>query len=135
MINRAIILGRIGFMETKEVNNNTYTKISVATNEQWKDKEGQKQEKTIWHNVYGFGKLGEIMAKYAKKGDLAYVEGRIAQNKYKDEAGNEKISPSITATEFKLINTNKSGESSSQAQENNGNVKSSGSLLDDDIPW
>jgi len=135
MINRATIMGRIGHIENKLVNNNNYTKLSIATNEQWKDKEGQKQEKTIWHNVYGFGKLGEIMAKYAKKGDLAYVEGRIAQNKYKDEAGNEKISPSITATEFKLINTNKSGESSSQVQENNANVKSSGSLLDDDIPW
>ena len=135
MINRATIMGRIGHIENKLVNNNNYTKLSIATNEQWKDKEGQKQEKTIWHNVYGFGKLGEIMAKYAKKGDLAYVEGRIAQNKYKDEAGNEKISPSITAIEFKLINTNKSGESSSQVQENNANVKSSGSLLDDDIPW
>lgn len=128
-------MGRIGHIENKLVNNNNYTKLSIATNEKWKDKEGQVQEKTIWHNVYGFGKLGEIMVKYAKKGDLAYVEGRIAQNKYKDESGNEKISPSITATEFKLINTNKSLESSSQAQENNGNVKSSGSLLNDDIPW
>lgn len=135
MINRATIMGRIGHIENKTVNNNHYTKLSIATNEYWKDKEGQKQEKTIWHNVYGFGKLSEIMAKYAQKGDLVYVEGRIAQNKYKDDAGNEKISPSITATEFKLINTNKTSESPSHQQENNVNVKLSGSRLDDEIPW
>jgi single-strand DNA-binding protein len=133
MINRAIILGRIGFMETKEVNNNTYTKISVATNEQWKDKEGVKQEKTIWHNVYGFNKLGEIIGKYAKIGDMVYVEGRIAQNKYKDKDGIEKISPSITATEFKILNSSNT-EKASQTEPKNGNVKEC-DQFDDDIPW
>ena len=133
MINRAIILGRIGFMETKEVNNNTYTKISVATNEQWKDKDGVKQEKTIWHNVYGFNKLGEIMGKYGKVGDTVYIEGRIAQNKYKDKDGIEKISPSITATEFKILNSS-NVEKTSQTELKNGNVKEC-DQFDDDIPW
>lgn len=136
MINRAIILGRIGFSETKEVNNNTYTKLSIATNEQWKDKEGQKQEKTIWHNVTGFGRLGEIMGRYGKVGDIVYVEGRIAQNKYKDKEGVEKVSQSITATEFKIVNSNKTSENPSHAQTKSGNVKTEEAhLFDDDFPF
>ena len=135
MINRAIILGRIGFIESKIVNNNTFTKVSVATNEKWNGKNGEKQEKTTWHNVVGFNKLGEIMAKYSHVGDMVYVEGRIAQNKYKSESGEERISFSITATEFKLINTSKVSENPSQQLENSGNVELSGSLLDDNIPW
>lgn len=136
MINRATILGRIGFIESKIVNNTTFTKLSVATNEKWKDKNGEKQEKTTWHNVVGFNKLGEIMAKYATVGDLAYVEGRIAQNKYKSESGEEKISFSITAAEFKIINSNnKTAENTSQAMPKNDIVESSGNFLNDDIPW
>ena len=111
-----------------------YTKLSVATNEKWKDKNGEKQEKTIWHNVCGFNKLAEIMARYAKKGDIVYVEGKISQNKYKDESGVEKISSSITASEFKILN-NTPQEEAVQTNKNSGNVKSSGPLLDDDIPW
>lgn len=133
MINRAIILGRIGFIESKNINNTTYTKLSVATNEKWKDKNGEKQEKTLWHNVYGFNKLAEIMSKYSKVGDVVYVEGRITQNKYKDENGIEKISPSITATEFKILNS--SGEKTSQEANKNGNVKTTKDFIDDDIPW
>lgn len=133
MINRAIILGRIGFIESKNINNTTYTKLSVATNEKWKDKNGEKQEKTLWHNVYGFNKLAEIMSKYSKVGDVVYVEGRISQNKYKDENGVEKISPSITATEFKILNS--SGEKPSQEHNKDANVKVPKDFLDDDIPW
>ena len=134
MINRVIILGRIGFIESKNHNGMQYTKLSVATNEKWKDKNGEKQEKTIWHNVCGFNKLAEIMARYAKKGDIVYVEGKINQNKYKDESGVEKISQSITATEFKILN-NTPQQDAVQTNEKSGNVKTSGSLLDDDIPW
>jgi single-strand DNA-binding protein len=134
MINKAIILGRIGFIETKNHNGMQYTKLSVATNEKWKDKNGEKQEKTIWHNVCGFNKLAEVMARYAKKGDVVYVEGKIAQNKYKDDSGVEKISSSITASEFKILNSTPQ-EEAVQTNKNSGNVKSSGSLLDDDIPW
>ena len=133
MINRAIILGRIGFIDSKVLNNTTYTKLSVATNEKWKDKHGEKQEKTLWHNVYGFNKLGEIMSKYSKVGDSVYIEGRISQNKYKDENGIEKISPSITATEFKILSSN--NEKPSQENQKNVKVEASGNFLDDDIPW
>lgn len=132
MINRAIILGRIGFVESKVANNTTYTKLSVATNERWTDKNGEKKEKTTWHNVYGFNKLGEIMAAYSKVGAIVYVEGRITHNKFKDPNGVEKISTSITAEEFKIISGN---EKPSQEIQNNGNVELSGNILEDDIPW
>ena len=134
MINKVIILGRIGFIESKNNNGIQYTKLSVATNEKWKDKNGEKQEKTIWHNVCGFNKLAEIMARYAKKGDIVYVEGKINQNKYKDESGVEKISQSITANEFKILN-NTPQQDAVQTNQKSDNVKISGPLHDDDIPW
>jgi len=124
-------------IKPEQSKNGPYAKISIATNEQWKDKNtGVKQEKTIWHNIYGYGKLGEIMLEFAKVGSLAYVEGRITQNKYKSEDGTEKMSTGIIATEFKFINPNKSTEENTSAKpENSGNVKSTSNFLDDEIPW
>lgn len=134
MINRAIILGRIGFVETNNHDNKTYTKLSVATNEKWKDKlTGEKQEKTTWHNVYGFNKLGEIMAEYAEVGQLVYIEGKITHKKYIDESGIEKINFSITTTEFKILNS--INQKSSQEGQKDVKVETSGNFLDDDIPW
>jgi len=135
MINKATIVGRIGNIDYKQINGNNYTKVTIATNEYWKDKEGNKQEKTTWHNVCGFGKLAEIMHRYSSVGDVVYVEGRMSQNKYTGKDGVEKISHSITVHEYKIINS-KADKNSLPKTENNGNLKTEEPLfLDDDIPF
>lgn len=134
MINFVVIVGRIGFMQVENNNGKSYTKLSIATNEQWKDKiTGEKQQKTVWHNVNGYNKLGEIMAEYSKVGDIVCIIGRINQNKYKDKNGIDKVSTTITANEFKIINS--SGEKTSQQQLNDDNVNNTIGFHDDDIPW
>lgn len=134
MINFVVIIGRIGFLEVENNNGKSYTKLSVATNEQWKDKTtGEKQQKTTWHNVTGYNKLGEIIAQYAKVGDTVCIIGKINQNKYKDKNGVDKISTTIIANEFKIINS--SGEKTFQQQSNDVNVNDASGFHDDDIPW
>jgi len=108
MINKAILLGRIGKKDTKKTkNNNDLTSIAIATSRKWIDSQGQKQENTTWHHVHCFNKLAEIVKKYAHVGDLIYIEGKIHNNKiFKDNQ--EKWVYSVTAQEIKLLpNSNK----------------------------
>lgn len=78
-VNKAIILGRLG--KDPEVrhleNGTTVANFSVATSETWKDKNGEKQENTEWHNCVAWKKTAEIIEKYIKKGDQIYIEGKL----------------------------------------------------------
>lgn len=130
MINKAIVVGRVGKIESGQAGNANFCKITVATNEVWKDKQtGEKQEKTTWHNVNGYFKLAEVMEKYAHVGDVVYIEGRMSQKKYTDKTGIERISHSITVDEFKILNS-KSKENTSQQKPKNVNFSEDDHLLD-----
>ena len=77
--------------------------FGVATNEQWKDKDGNKQERTEFHRVTAFGKLAEIISKYVKKGTLVYLEGSIRTEKYTDKSGAERYSTGVIASELQML--------------------------------
>ena len=78
--------------------------ISVATNEAWKDREtGEALERTEWHRIVVFGKLGEIASQYLKKGSQAYFEGRIKTSKWQDESGNNRYTTQIVANEMQML--------------------------------
>ena len=79
----------------------TVARISVAVNEVWKDKQGNKQERATWIPVVCFGKLADIVAEYVKKGDPVYVQGRYSSRKYEKD-GVEKIVATALATIVKL---------------------------------
>jgi single-strand DNA-binding protein len=79
------------------------TSVSLATNEKWKDKNGEMQERTEWHRVKFFGRLAEIAGEYLKKGGQCYVEGRLRTEKYTDKQGVEKYSTDIIADEMMLL--------------------------------
>ena len=105
-VNRVILLGRLGNdPETKyTANGSAVTNISVATSEQWKDKQtGEMQMRTEWSRVVFFGKLAEIAGQYLKKGSQVYVEGSLRTNKYTDKNGIERYSTDIHATEMQMI--------------------------------
>ena len=91
-INKVILKGRLG--QNPESKNGA-VKFSMATSESYKNKQGEKVESTQWHNVVAFGKLGEILEKYLKKGDEAVIIGKLNYNKHE-----EKIYTSIIANEF-----------------------------------
>lgn len=105
-INKAVIVGTLG--KDPEVryaeNGNAVVNISVATNESWKDREtGEIQERTEWHHIVLFGKLGEIASQYLKKGSQAYFEGKIKTNKWQDQGGIDRYTTQIVANEMELL--------------------------------
>ena len=105
-INKAVIVGTFG--KDPEIryaqNGNAVVNVSVATNESWKDREtGEAQQRTEWHRIVMFGKLGEIASQYLKKGEQAYFEGRIRTNKWQDESGNNRYSTQIIADEMQML--------------------------------
>jgi single-strand DNA-binding protein len=76
-VNKMILIGNLGGdPETRDAGGNQVTNFNIATNEKWKDKNGQDQERVEWTSIVVWGKLGEICAKYLKKGRQVYVEGR-----------------------------------------------------------
>lgn len=115
-VNKAIILGRIGRdPETRYMpDGSAVCNFSVATNETWKDKEGNKQEKTEWHNVVMYRKLAEIADKYLKSGSQVYIEGRLQTRKWQDKtSGQDRFSTEIVADEMKMLGGKSGGESGS----------------------
>ncbi len=105
-INKAVIVGTLG--RDPEIryssNGNAVVNISVATNEAWKDREtGEAQERTEWHRIVIFGKLGEIASQYLKKGEQAYFEGRIKTSKWQDQSGNDRYTTEIVANEMQML--------------------------------
>lgn len=110
MINKAILLGRVGQKEFKPTKNGSFIcKLSIATNKNYIDSNGVKNQVTTWHNVNFFGKLAEICNQHLHVGYLVYIEGEITNRKY-EENGVNKVSHSITGTEVKFIPNGRKGE-------------------------
>ena len=103
--NKVILLGNLGRdPETRyTTGGDAVTNLNIATSEQWKDKSGEKQERTEWHRVVLFGRQAEIAAEYLKKGRSVYIEGRLQTRKYTDKDGVEKYSTEIVADRMQLI--------------------------------
>lgn len=91
--------------------------LSLATTETWKDKSGEKQERTEWHRVAMFGKLAEITGEYVKKGMQIFVEGRLQTRKWQDKDGQDKYTTEIVADTMKMLGSRgeKTSPSGSQA--------------------
>ena len=104
-INKAIIIGNAGKdPETKYTESGTAVcTLTLATKHSWKEKDGQRQEKTEWHRVVFWGKLAEIVDKYVKKGSQVYVEGRIETRKWTDKNGHDKYTTEIVADQMQML--------------------------------
>ena len=97
-VNKVIIIGNLGAdPETRQFNNGgSVTNISVATSEQWTDKEsGEKREATEWHRIALFNRLGEIAAQYLRKGSKVYIEGKLQTRKWQDQSGADRYSTEV----------------------------------------
>ena len=104
-VNKVILIGNLGRdPETRYMpDGGAVTNISIATTETWKDKAGEKQEKTEWHRVAFFGKLAEIAGEYLKKGSQVYVEGRLQTRKWQDKDGADKYTTEIIADRMQML--------------------------------
>lgn len=105
-INKVIIIGNIG--QDPEVkympSGGAVTNVSVATSETWKDKTtGQPQERTEWHRVVFFNRLGEIAGEYLKKGSKVYIEGSLRTRKWQAQDGTDRYTTEIVANEMQML--------------------------------
>lgn len=104
MINEATLIGRVGKKDIHTIKNGSkMATLSLATNSQWTNANGEKQEKTVWHNVNFFSKLADVVEKYAHVGNLVYIKGEINHKKIEtgDHAGQWNYS--ITGSLLRLL--------------------------------
>ena len=106
-VNKVIVVGNLGAdPEVRYMpSGGAVTNISVATSEQWTDKtSGEKQERTEWHRITLFNRLGETAGEYLKKGSQVYIEGSLRTDKYQDKnTGEDRYSTSIIANNMQLL--------------------------------
>jgi len=148
-VNKVILIGNLGRdPETRYMSNgDAVTNIALATTEVWKDKNGEKQEKTEWHRVTFYRKLAEIAGEYLKKGRPVYVEGRLETRKWTDKNGVDRYTTEIIATDMKMLgNRPGSGSDSFDSSDRDGQESGSGQSspnrsntgfddMEDDIPF
>ena len=121
-VNKVIIIGNLGNdPEARQFNNGgNVTNISVATSEQWTDKQsGEKKEATEWHRIVLFNRLGEIAAQYLRKGSKVYIEGSLRTRKYQDQSGQDKYITEIRADQLQMLDGKDEGQAPNNQQNNN----------------
>ena len=118
-VNKVILIGTLG--KDPEVryaqSGSALASVSIATNESWKDKNGEKQERTEWHRLKFFGRLAEIAGEYLKKGSQVYVEGSLRTDKYTDKQGVERYSTDIIVNEMQMLGGRPDGAARSDSSE------------------
>lgn len=113
-INKVILVGTLGRdPETKYMpSGGAVTNISLATSEHWKDKDsGERQERTEWHRVVFFNRLAEIAGQYLRKGQQAYIEGRLQTRKWQGQDGQDRYTTEIIASEMQMLGGPRDGGS------------------------
>ena len=105
MLNKVMIIGRLGKdPEIRHTQTNTaVANFTVATTDLWKDREGQQQEKTEWHRVVAWGRLGEICGQYLTKGKQVYVEGSLQTRQWEDQNGQKRYTTEIKALSMQML--------------------------------
>ncbi len=117
-VNKATIIGNIGQdIELKKTQGGvSFINFSVATTEKFKDKQGQQQEQTEWHNISAWNRQAEVIAQYCQKGSSIYIEGKLKTESYEKD-GQKKYSTKIIVREFQFIGSKQGGQQQQQSQQ------------------
>jgi single-strand DNA-binding protein len=117
-LNQCNFIGRLGNEPDVRYlpNGDAVANISIAVGESWKDKQGQKQERTEWIRVVAFRKLGEIVGQYLNKGSKVYISGKMVTRKWTDKEGIERYSTEIVANNMQMLDSKPEGSAARQQQ-------------------
>jgi single-strand DNA-binding protein len=122
-INKVILIGNLG--QNPEVKHSAsgqaICNLSIATNEAWTDKNGQKQEKTEWHRVVVFGKLAELCGQYLQKGRQAYIEGKLQTRSWQDKDNQTRYTTEVVAQSVQFLGGNAGAGRSQSSDYGNSN--------------
>tara|TARA_Y100001935_G_scaffold248286_1_gene245267 strand:- start:714 stop:1145 length:432 start_codon:yes stop_codon:yes gene_type:complete len=139
-INKVILVGNLGRdPETRYLpSGGAVTNVSLATSRSWKDRDsGEQREKTEWHRIVFFNRLGEIAGEYLKRGSKVYVEGELRTREWEKE-GQKHFTTEIVANEMQMLDS-KGGNTDYDANTNSPSGASSSlsstDIIDDDIPF
>jgi single-strand DNA-binding protein len=111
-INKVILIGNLGAdPEVRySASGAAVANLRIATSESWRDKEsGERQERTEWHRVVCFSKLGEIAGEYLRKGSKVYIEGRLQTRKWQDQGGQDRYTTEIVASDMQMLDSKGGG--------------------------
>ena len=145
-INKVILIGNLGSDPDVRYTPNgaAVANLSIATTESWKDKNsGERQDRTEWHRVVCFGRLGEIAGEYLKKGSKVYLEGKLQTRKWQDKQGQDRYTTEIIASDMQMLDSRGGagdfGGSSNNMNQNEPVAEPVGAGdfadFDDDIPF
>ena len=144
-VNKVILIGNLG--RDPEVrympSGDPMVNINLATTDTWRDKSGEKQEKTEWHRIVMFGKVAEIAGEYLKKGSQAYFEGRLQTRKWTDKEGQDRYTTEIVADRMQMLGSRSGGtarampEDDAPSSARTGGGAPGGGIddMEDDIPF
>ena len=138
MINKVILVGRLGKEpETRYTNSGqAVCNFSMATDESYKDRAGEKKQKTEWHRIVVWGKLSEICQQYLKKGALVYIEGKLQTREWEDRRDNsKKQATEIVAFSMKMLGPKPNGGSRQDAVSEDAENETGPQISDEDIPF
>jgi single-strand DNA-binding protein len=149
MVNKVILIGRLGKDPVLKhfSNDNAIAEFSLATDDSYKNKDGQKVDQTDWHNIkIPFKRQAEVAEKYLRKGSLVYIEGKIKTRSYDDKDGNKKYVTEIVVDNFKMLDSKRDsgggggdggGSSYSQQSSQGGNYEAPATTqsVEDDLPF
>ena len=138
-LNKVMLIGRLGKdPEVRYTSSGTpVATFSVATSEQWKDGNGQKQEKTEWMNIVVWSKLAEVVKKYLTKGAQVYLEGKLTTRKWQDREGGQRYTTEVVANKMVLLGGKRAESEHEQPepQSYSGTGHAETSVTDDGIPF
>ena len=142
-VNKVILVGNLG--RDPEVrytkNGQAVTTFSLATTERWTNRDGQREDKTEWHRIVAWGKLGEICGEYLSKGKQVYIEGRLQTREWEDSDGNKRQTTEIVANNMTMLGQGQDRKSVEASDPSAAPAQAGGSsggyddLEDDDIPF
>jgi single-strand DNA-binding protein len=137
MVNKAMLIGRLGKdPEVRYTPDGTMvTNFNLATDEQWKDKNGEKVQKTEWHRIVAFGKLAEICGNYLVKGKLIFVEGRIQTRSWEDKDGVKRFTTEIIASNMQMLDSKAQGKADDSSSEASSVSSNNAGTPTDDVPF
>ena len=127
-VNKVVLVGHLGADPESRFTPSgvAVTTFNMATNESWKNKEGEYEDRTEWHRIVLYGKAAETASKYMKKGQLTYVEGRIRTRSWEDKDGMTRYTTEVLGDRFTMLG--RKGENKSAAPVDAGGD-------DDDLPF
>ena len=133
-VNKVILIGRLGAdPEIRYTNSGTaVANFSLATSTNWVNKDGEREERTEWHRIVAFGRLGEICGEYLGKGKQVYIEGRLQSRSWEDKDGTRRKTTEVVALQLQMLGAPSGDKSPSQ---DDLGTRPEEEIQEDDIPF